>query len=195
MIMKKSDTKKEFITAFWKLYAEQPIEKISIGQLCRSAGYHRNTFYNHFENIHDLLEQAIDELLSPLKDKISLIRDIRLLLQRDIWVTIFSAFFTRQSSHIEILFKRKSYDLLAEKAKDKIIAHIKEQCKDSGMDFDMTALILEYQISAVFGVMNDWYRKNKVLSEEEIIKKIYYISSKGVFPALKEEMDKGKPKP
>ena len=189
--MEKRSTKKEFITAFWKLYADQPLEKISIHQLCLSTGYHRNTFYNHFENIYDLLDQAIEDLLSPIKDRVSLISDFRLLLQKDVWEALFSGVLSRQSSHIELLFKRKSYYLLAEKVKGEIIANIKEQLKDSRIDFDMIEILLEYQISAVFGVINYRYQKDRSLSEEDIIQKIYQISSKGVFPSLKEELDNG----
>ena len=37
--MDRQDTEKDFITAFWKLYADRPKEKISVSMLCDTAGY------------------------------------------------------------------------------------------------------------------------------------------------------------
>ena len=50
-------TKENIIEAFWKLYAEKPIEKITIQELMNKAGYHRSVFYVYFKDIYDLLEQ------------------------------------------------------------------------------------------------------------------------------------------
>ena len=43
--MEKRDAKAEFLTAFWKLYEKKELEKISIRELCQTAGYNRTTFY------------------------------------------------------------------------------------------------------------------------------------------------------
>lgn len=51
ILIEQQTTEQEFITAFWKLYDILPIEKISIQRLCRTAGYNRSTFYNHFTDI------------------------------------------------------------------------------------------------------------------------------------------------
>lgn len=68
--MDRQDTEKDFITAFWKLYADRPKEKISVSMLCDTAGYNRSTFYNHFEDIHDLFEKAVDGIFEPVRTSI-----------------------------------------------------------------------------------------------------------------------------
>ena len=58
-----TETKENFITSFWQLYQDKPVQKISIRELCATAGYNRTTFYDHFRDIYDLLEQAIYQIL------------------------------------------------------------------------------------------------------------------------------------
>ena len=92
--MERHDTEQEFMTAFWKLYEEKPIEKISIQQLCRTAGYNRSTFYNHFTDIYDLRDQAVTSIFEPIRKKVMSFGDFRLFLQENAAETIISSFFS-----------------------------------------------------------------------------------------------------
>ena len=50
--------------AFWKLYEERPIEKISVKQITDLAGYNRATFYLYFSSVRDVRDQIEDDLLA-----------------------------------------------------------------------------------------------------------------------------------
>ena len=50
--------------AFWKLYEEKPIEKISVKQITDLAGYNRATFYLYFSSVRDVRDQIEDDLLA-----------------------------------------------------------------------------------------------------------------------------------
>lgn len=50
--------------AFWKLYEEKPIEKISVKQITDLAGYNRATFYLYFSSVRDVRDQIEDNLLA-----------------------------------------------------------------------------------------------------------------------------------
>lgn len=50
----------------FKLMGEKPFEKISIIDICTSAGVPRATFYNHFEDKYDLLHYALKRLLKKI---------------------------------------------------------------------------------------------------------------------------------
>lgn len=52
-------TKKAIIEAFWKLLEEKPYNKITVKEIVDSCQINRNTFYYHFHDIPDLLEQII----------------------------------------------------------------------------------------------------------------------------------------
>ena len=50
--------------AFWKLYEEKPIEKISVKQITDLAGYNRATFYLYFSSVRDVRDQIEDDLIA-----------------------------------------------------------------------------------------------------------------------------------
>lgn len=52
-------TKTNLRTAFWELYKEKPIEKITIKEITDAAGYNRGTFYLYYKDVYDLFTQKI----------------------------------------------------------------------------------------------------------------------------------------
>ena len=60
--MAKEETKKILTEAFFCLYREKPVNKITIKDVTEKAGFHRSTFYEYYEDIYDLLEQEEDEI-------------------------------------------------------------------------------------------------------------------------------------
>ena len=61
-------TKENIIEAFWNIYADKPLEKITIQELMDKAGYHRSVFYVYFRDIYDLLEQEENEIINRLSE-------------------------------------------------------------------------------------------------------------------------------
>lgn len=60
-------TRRNLRTAFWSLYAQKPLEKISVREITALAGYNRGTFYLYYQDVYDLLAQIEDELLDELQ--------------------------------------------------------------------------------------------------------------------------------
>lgn len=53
--------------AFTKLLGQKPIQSISIRELCEEAEINRGTFYTHYTDIYDLLNQIEEELLNDFE--------------------------------------------------------------------------------------------------------------------------------
>lgn len=49
--------------SFTELLKKKPIQNITIRELCENAGINRGTFYTHYTDIYDLLQQMEDEIL------------------------------------------------------------------------------------------------------------------------------------
>ena len=49
--------------AFCELLKGKPLQKISIKELCTLAGINRGTFYTHYQDIYDLLDQMEQEMI------------------------------------------------------------------------------------------------------------------------------------
>lgn len=63
-------TKSHIYDAFVKLREKKPIEKISVTELCKSAGINKSTFYDHYRDIYDLSDkietQIVEEIVSSI---------------------------------------------------------------------------------------------------------------------------------
>ena len=73
-------TKSNLREAFWKLYEQKQIEKISIKEITDLAGYNRGTFYLYYKDVYDMFAQIEDELLDIIQ---AVIRDT--LMEDDIF--------------------------------------------------------------------------------------------------------------
>ena len=60
-------TRQNLAQAFWELYCERPIEKITVRQITDRAGYNRATFYLYYHDVYDLLEQVEEGVLSNVR--------------------------------------------------------------------------------------------------------------------------------
>lgn len=60
-------TKANLREAFWKLYTEKPIEKISIKEITDLAGYNRGTFYLYYKDVYDILNQIENYMLDKIQ--------------------------------------------------------------------------------------------------------------------------------
>lgn len=65
--MKAEATKHKMKNAFLELARNTSVHKISITNLVVHAGVSRGTFYTHYENIHDMLEDIGQDLLNGLE--------------------------------------------------------------------------------------------------------------------------------
>lgn len=63
----RTKTKNAIIHAFWKLYAEKDISKITVKDITEATGIHRATFYLYYDNIFAVLEDIKNDQLEKLK--------------------------------------------------------------------------------------------------------------------------------
>lgn len=82
-------TRENIIIAFWELYREKSINKITIKELMDRAGYHRSVFYTYFKDIYELLEKEqenffiqIDKFLPELSNCFFLNQNDKYTLQK-----------------------------------------------------------------------------------------------------------------
>ena len=62
----RNKTKTAIIEAFWKLYAEKDISKITVRDITEATGIHRATFYLYFDNVFAVLDTIKGEQLEKL---------------------------------------------------------------------------------------------------------------------------------
>ena len=60
-------TRANLTQAFWSLYLEKPIEKITVREITDRAGYNRATFYLYYRDVYDLFDQLEEGVLSQVR--------------------------------------------------------------------------------------------------------------------------------
>ena len=53
--------------ALTALLSEKPLQSISVKELCQLAGINRGTYYSHYTDLYDLLQQIEDEMLADFQ--------------------------------------------------------------------------------------------------------------------------------
>ncbi|NMM93187.1 TetR/AcrR family transcriptional regulator [Bifidobacterium oedipodis] len=53
--------------AFFQLLRKQPLETITVSQICKLAQINRSTFYRYYGGAHDLVEHCIDDVLDSVR--------------------------------------------------------------------------------------------------------------------------------
>ena len=82
-------TKADLIAAFWKLYKEKPINKITVKEVTDTAGYYRSTMYYYFEDVYAILDEIETSVLQDWETSVSTVLcDHRFLLNHDVQAII-----------------------------------------------------------------------------------------------------------
>ncbi|MGL5312146.1 MAG: TetR/AcrR family transcriptional regulator C-terminal domain-containing protein [Peptostreptococcaceae bacterium] len=176
-------TKQDIIDAFWSLYCEKRIEKITIKEISLKAGYNRSTFYEYFIDIYDVLEQIEESLIPNLNE---LPPTIFLDKNNEIPIDIFLQLFEKNEKYYSVLLGDNGDPRFASKLKNSIKPMLKEalytEVKLDNIEFDF---ILEYVLSSMISIMSYWFKNKKALPAEKLIYLITEIMENGIPTILK----------
>ena len=64
-------TRQKLMDAFWTLYKEKAIDKISIAEITNITGNNRGTFYHYFKDVYGVLEQIEGDLIKEVHMEVS----------------------------------------------------------------------------------------------------------------------------
>ena len=61
-------TRQKIKGVFLELLSEKKIGEITVSEICRRADIHRTTFYGHFDDVYDLMQNMVEEMYVQLMD-------------------------------------------------------------------------------------------------------------------------------
>lgn len=186
--MEKNRTTNDFIAAFWALYDVKPLEKISVRELCQTAGYNRTTFYAHFSDIYDLLDQAVDNLIFHPIDDLHQIHNLSSLIEHQGIARIFLNFLKANRGQISLLMKHHDDYLLAEKIRIFVVSVLKDKMSDQADADHCLEYLVQYQISGIFGLLKLWYQEEDGLNESKLAELLFEVSTTGIFAAVQKRV-------
>lgn len=181
---KTAQTQADLKEAFWRLYAETPIEKITVGQVCERAGYNRGTFYLHFHDLYDMLETIEDELLAGMT---ACVEECMKRLQRDSSkISCIAAckdvvlYYERNKSRIAVLLSDRGDSAFVFRLKDNLKPLWREYVIGPGTarPEGEVDLLLEYTLAGTLFMISRWLANPSSMSAHQLAHLIYDFSIK-----------------
>ena len=177
-----TQTKQNFVDAFWSLYCEKRIEKITVKDITVKAGYNRSTFYEYFQDVYDVLEY-IESALIPEADELPpiSIQSKTHGLPMDVFLELYE----ENYKYYSVLLGPKGDAAFASKLKERIKLNIMPLF-DLNPDVNRKELdyILEYTLSAMIGIMSYWFVQPEKMSSTELHELIHRLMEQGVVRQL-----------
>ncbi|WHY01704.1 TetR/AcrR family transcriptional regulator [Neobacillus sp. DY30] len=177
-----AQTKQNLIDAFWTLYCEKRIEKITVKEITQKAGYNRGTFYEYFTDVYAVLEQ-IEESLIPTLDELPPITmdDENMGMPIDMFIKLYE----QNSKYYSVLLGDNGDPAFASKLKNSTKPILKQAFSE---EYDLNPVevdfILEYILSAMIGIMSYWFRQNRIMPAEDLIALMHDLMQNGVIKRL-----------
>lgn len=177
-----SQTKQNLIDAFWILYCEMRIEKITVKDITNKAGYNRGTFYEYFKDVYDVLEY-IESTLVPT------IHEIPPILigseMHGMPMNTFFELYEKNNKYFSVLLGDNGDPAFASKLKSSIKPLIMlEFANEPDVAKKELDYVLEYTLSAMIGIMSYWFRQSDGLSNEKLHELINKLMEQGVMKQL-----------
>lgn len=177
-----AQTKQNIMDAFWDLYCEKRIEKITVKEITNKAGYNRGTFYVYFTDVYDVLDVIENSLIPSLHELPPVSTPTGTIgMPLDIFLNIWE----QNAKYYSVLLGDKGDPAFASKLKNFIKPTIMKALEDkSNIDKRELDYILEYTLSAMVGVMSYWFRKEDAPSRDDLFKLIHRLMEDGIMKHL-----------
>lgn len=179
--MSKESTRKDIIDAFWSLYQVKDISKISVKEICEIAGYHRTTFYDHFTDVYDVLNQLELLLLPPFELIIEELNQSKECIDFNPIFEQFLSILAQNKEYLSIIVGKRRDPYFQDRIKQIIRPIFLKHFKANQLPDTYSSYLFEYHISAVFGLVTFWFQNGEELSKEELMRLLYLISDNGIF--------------
>lgn len=167
--LKNYKTDKLLTNALMELMSEKDFSQIKVNEICEKALVHKTTFYNHYEDKYDLLNNIIQNIHKGIREKatkgnglISYYLSIAKLYIEEI---------KRNPKIYELIIKYNSDEMISYMLIENIFNDLKVDVKGEYNNIPSN-YIARFYISAVFATINEWFQKGMKEDTDTIVKYI-----------------------
>lgn len=182
IMSQKEETRNNLIEAFWELYREKPLMKITVKEVTDKAGYNRGTFYTYFSDVYEI-QDILKKSLIPEKD---MILDPLMSLEKS-GGKVFDSFektndYMRENREkIAVMIGPEGDPSFVHEFKMEIRKIIMSHVNEIGIkEPEKFEYIIEYQISALIGIFQLWVEKKESMDERVLAELMKKVSRSGV---------------
>lgn len=170
-------TRAALIKAFWNLYKDKPITKITIKDVTDGAGFYRSTFYFYFSDIYSILEQIENDIIYEWEKVFS---EVVVEENQEKLLEKIANFYEVNGEFLSILLSSKGDPMFQHKLKNVMREKFFTMIGKSETDIKML-MIFEFIASAMLGFFTEWYKHSKQIPAKEAILSLQSLIGKDIF--------------
>lgn len=156
--------------AFWELYQEKPIEKITVREITDRAGYNRATFYLYYHDVYDLLGQIEDAILANVRTLVDegLLREEELDVSHYMGVIV--ALVQRYDGYLPVLMGPHGDPSFVSRFKD-ILNPVLDRfiLPAEGIDEQQRRILRGYYLSGLLAAINTWLAEPERMPTDQFV--------------------------
>lgn len=176
-------TRQCFLDAFWSLYAQKPLEAISVKEIAAKAGYNRGTFYEYFSDIRQCLD-AIEDMALPSFDELPPAPGVD--ARPPELLESFIAQYRRRLEYYDVLLGERGDPSFQRKLIDSIKATVKSRMPDlPAMPENELDCLLEYTLAGMIGVMRYYLHRRPREPQARVMELMYRIMGDRTLDSLR----------
>jgi len=172
---KTAQTKATLKAAFWELYQDRPITKITVQDVTTLAGFNRSTFYQYFHDVYAVLEEIEDSVIHEWETAFSQNRKLITDLNRDDAIIEMTVdFYERNGNYLSVLLSPDGDSSFAQKLKNAMRPKIFSilQVPDNSIE---GTLVFEFASSGMLAVLTAWYHSANHIPTKDVVELIYAL--------------------
>ena len=175
-------TRSNLVNAFWELYCEKDINKITIKEITDRAGYNRATFYIYFKNAQQVLDYVEDQLYALMKkhdqehEKPQNEQEAERMLSETI------AQLDANRRFICVLLSEKGDPRFAKAFRDHLRSFISRIVEAGQLEATVSLdFALDFIIGGLVNSLQRWYETRPDESSRELIRNLLHAAFEGMF--------------
>lgn len=170
--------RKNLIEAFFLIYENKSLRKISIREITDAAGYHRSTFYRYFSDEYELLERAVDELATSIAQQ----SDARMTgSERENSRMFFASLYNQNDKNLRLLMRHDEETGFSSVLKQKVREVMEENFVFSENEKE-NYYILEYKICGSIDTLVRYFKNDMDMPSEEFVDILMRLTDSGEWP-------------
>lgn len=172
--------------AFFLLLKEKELDKITVSDIIKKAGIVRSTFYNHYENIPDLMTTIEDRTIQHI---FSLMESFHPKNDKDICKSYFLSIceYTKKNPFLATLLQTPREDVFFEKMMTMFHQYVKQLTQTSASvenKKEEFSFLIACTIGNTIGVLHKWTAENFKTPAEDVAEILSKVFITGILPFM-----------
>ena len=156
--------------AFWELYAEKPVEKISVREITDRAGYNRATFYLYYHDVYELLEEIESTVLGNIERLVNerLLKGEKLEFSQHMNLILRLA--QRSRDYTRVLLGPHGDPAFSNRLKE-IISPLVDRffLPEAELDEQARRVVREFYLSGILAIIRTWTAEENPMPIDQLI--------------------------